>query len=105
MTVHLGQARHQVFAASIDDERPVGHHDLVGRPDRYDALAAHHDGLAFEHALAVHRNDRHVDEGNDVVFIRRRRGGPGRGRQHQTQQRRAEKGFHGSSLIGMGRRG
>ena len=60
-----------------DEGWPVGHLDFVGRPDGYDALAAYHDGLAFEHALAVHRNDRHVDESNDIVFIRCRRGGPG----------------------------
>ncbi len=104
MAVHLGQAGHQVLAASIDGERPIGHLDLVGGPDGYDALAAHYDGLAFEHALAVHRDHGHIDERDDVVFIRRRRGGPGRGRQHQTQQRRAEKGFHGSSSVWVRRR-
>ena len=57
--VHVDQAGHQEAPAAVDDLRVRGRRKRGGRPDVFDAIAAHED-RATARCLVVHRQDRNV---------------------------------------------
>jgi hypothetical protein len=64
VTVHLGEAGHQVFAAPRDADRVGRDANAAGRTDRRDPPVPHHDRLVLEHPARVHWEHAHVHERN-----------------------------------------
>ena len=62
MAMHLGQARHQILTAGLDDLHALGGAELPTRPHGDDPSVIDHDGLVFEDTLAIHRQHIDVDE-------------------------------------------
>jgi hypothetical protein len=97
VAVHFGEAGHQILALAIDLHRALRHARRLRRADRGDAIAGDDHRLVGDHFAAVHRDDRHVGEGD---ALRRLRHDARRCQQHDRRDRTDPNGYgHWSSPI------
>jgi hypothetical protein len=75
VAVHLGESRHQIFAAAVHPHGARRQPDLPDRPHLGDTAAAHDHRLVVENAVAIHRHDVDVHERNNRIASRFRKHG------------------------------
>lgn len=69
MRVHVCEARKQVFAAPVNARGVRRNLETLRRPDGVDEPVADNDRLLSQDALAGHRNDFDVDEGDRLLAV------------------------------------
>jgi hypothetical protein len=88
--MHFAQARHQIFAATLDPPRSGRHSGVARRSHIGDSAITYNDGPVVQNRIAVHRN--HVDRDERKIL---RRGWFESDAKHQSHTNETQAWFHG----------